>query len=92
MNKLLAWLALFPKLLKAIIEIEDALPLPGIGADKQALLIAVIKAVYEAEESIRREFDWAKLVELIGKVSAVIVALLKSAGVFNGKEHPSHFP
>ena len=89
MNKLLAWLALFPKLLKAIIEIEDALPLPGIGADKQALLIAVIKAIYDAEESIRREFDWTKLASLIAQVTATIVSLLKSAGIFKGKDAPS---
>jgi len=86
MGKFLALFQLIPVIIKAVIQIEESIPLSGVGVTKIDLLVNILKAFYDAEESIRKEFPWDKLKSIIMSAVSIIVTAFKSLGIFKGKE------
>lgn len=83
MQTLIAWLKLFPVLFQTVTQLEASIPLPAVGQQKLQLLLAVIKAAYDAEEVIRKDFPWEKLAGIITAAVKVIVDSLNSLGIFH---------
>ena len=89
MTKFLAFFQLIPAIIKAVREIEDAFPIPGIGGNKIDLLMGLLRTFYDAEESIRKDIPWATLESVIRNAVALVVGAFKALGVFKGKEQPN---
>ena len=83
MQSLLAWLKLFPAILASVRALEEAIPLPQVGKAKLDLLLSIIKTAYEAEETIRKEFPWERLVSIVSSAIKAIVEAFNALGVFH---------
>lgn len=83
MQKLIAWIKLIPGLLDAIRHVEEAIPLPSSGQQKLNLLLEIIHAFYDAEESVRKDFPWEKLAALVTATAARIVTAFNALGLFH---------
>lgn len=83
MQTLFAFLKLFPTLLSAVQAIEEAIPLPAVGKQKLDILLSVIKAAYDAEQSIQKEVAWDKLAAIISSASKTIVDAFNTLGLFH---------
>lgn len=73
---------LFPLLLSAIKEVEEAIPLPGQGKKKLELVLDVLKSAYDAGDELLRSFSWDRVVEIAVPLITKIVGLLNALGVF----------
>ena len=82
MNTLFTALKLLPLLLAAVKAVEEAIPLPGQGAKKLALVLDVIKSAYDASTDLASSFSWQKLVALVVPMISQIVALHNALGLF----------
>jgi hypothetical protein len=83
MQKLIAWIKMIPGLFEAIRHVEEAIPLPSTGQQKLNLLLEIIHAFYDVEESLRHDFPWEKLAALVTATSARIVTALNALGLFH---------
>ena len=86
MQKLIAWIKLFPSLFEAVRHLEEAIPLPSTGRQKLELLLETVHALYDAEESVRQDFPWEKLAALVTAVVGRIVAAMNTLGLFHHKD------
>jgi hypothetical protein len=82
MQTLLACLRLFPALLASVRALEDAIPLPSAGKARLELLLATVKAVYDAEETIRKEIPWERLAGIISSAVKTVVDAFHALGLF----------
>ena len=82
MQKLIAWLKLFPILLEVVPRLEESIPLPAAGQQKLQLLLAIIKTAYDTEEALRKEFPWEKLAGIVAGAVKAIVDSFNSLGLF----------
>ena len=85
MKTLVAYLQLFPTIISSVQALESAVPLPAAGKQKLDLLLGIVKAVYDAEETVRREVPWEKLASLITTTATAVVTSLNTLGLFH---HP----
>lgn len=90
MQTLSAWLKLFPALLAAVRGLEEAIPLPAAGKAKLDLLVAIIRTAYDAEEAIRKEIPWDRLVGIVTTAVKVIVEAFNALGIFSRSQEPAH--
>jgi len=90
MQTLSAWLRLFPALLAAVRGLEEAIPLPAAGKTKLDLLVAIIRTAYDAEEAIRKEIPWDRLVAIVTTAVKVIVEAFNALGIFSRNQQPAH--
>ena len=86
MQKLISWIKLLPSLVDAVLHLEQAIPLPASGRAKLDLLLEIVRAFYETEESVRQDFAWDKLAALVTSAVARIVAALNKLGLFRHEE------
>ena len=86
MAKFLAFFQLIPGIIKAVRELEEAIPLPEKGATKIELLLGLLRTFYDAEESIRKDIPWNTLEGVIRNAVGLVVGAFKALGVFKGKE------
>ena len=82
MSKLLAWIRMIPALIKAVRELETAIPLPVSGRAKLELLLALMKAFYDAEESVRKEIAWSSIAGVITAAVGLVVQAFNKLGIF----------
>ncbi len=82
MKTLIAYLELFPTILASVKSLEEAIPLPQAGKQKLDLLLAAVKAAYDAEESIREDIPWEKLAGIVTRAVKSVVESLNAIGVF----------
>ena len=81
MRTLIAWIQMLPALLEMVSQVERFLP-PGTGAQKLALVIGLLRAIYETTESIQRDFPWEKLVNTVTRAIKTAVDVFNALGVF----------
>lgn len=74
MQTLLMILSLIPNIIKAIAAIEEFIPISGQGKTKLDLILGVITDAYE---------DAGKIIPLVTKVIARIVAAANALGIFS---------
>jgi len=86
MQKLISWIKLLPSLVEAVLHLEQAIPLPSSGRAKLDLLLDIVRAFYDTEESVRQDFAWDKLAGLVTAAVARIVAALNKLGLFRHQE------
>ncbi len=82
MKTLITYLQLFPTIIAAIQSLENAIPVPASGKKKLDLLLQIVKAAFDTEESVRREIPWEKLSTLVSSAVNLIVAAFNGLGVF----------
>jgi len=86
MQKLVSWIKLLPGLVEAVLHLEQVIPLPASGRQKLELLLDIVRAFYEAEESVRQDFAWDKLAALVTSAVSRIVTALNKLGLFRHEE------
>lgn len=86
MLKLISWIRLIPGLVEAVRHLEEAIPLPASGRAKLDLLLDIVRAFYETEESVRQDFAWDRLAALVTSAVARIVAAFNKLGLFRHQE------
>ena len=82
MYKLISWIKLLPGLVEAVRHLEETIPLPASGHQKLDLLLEIVRAFYDTEESVRQDFAWDKLAALVTATVAKIVAAMNKLGLF----------
>jgi len=82
MKTLFLIMKLFPLLLSAVRAVEEAIPLPGQGKKKLALVLDILKSAYDAGDELLRELPWQRVVQIAEPMIAKIVAALNELGVF----------
>jgi len=75
-------LKLFPVILSAVKAVEEAIPLPGQGRRKLALVVEVLKQAYDASDELSRGFTFEKLLAVVVPMIAKIVDLNNELGLF----------
>lgn len=86
MKTLISYLQLFPIILGAVKALEEALPLPSIGKQKLDLLLSIVEAAYNAEQSIQKEIPWTQIESVVKNAVSLIVTALNGMGLF---KHPA---
>ena len=82
MKTLTIVLKLFPVILAAVKAVEEAIPLPGQGRRKLALVVEVLKQAYDASDELSRGFTFEKLLAVVVPMIAKIVDLNNELGLF----------
>ena len=90
MNTLLTVLKLLPVLLSVVKAVEEAIPLPGEGKKKLALVLDVLKSAYDASTDLSASFSFEKLVALVVPMIAKIVDLHNALGLFQKSPQPNN--
>ena len=85
MKTLIAWLQLFPLILSSVKVLEEAIPLPSSGKQKLDLLLSVVQAAYNAEQSIQKEIPWSQIESIVKSAVSSVVNALNTLGLF---KHP----
>jgi hypothetical protein len=84
-QKIIMWFSIIPKLFEAIKKLEEEIPLPDVGKAKLDIILGAAHAIYDAEQAIEKEIPWAIIESAVTKAASIIVAVLKSMGIFKGK-------
>ena len=90
MNTLLTVLKLLPVLLSVVKAVEEAIPLPGEGKKKLALVLDVLKSAYDASTDLSASFSFEKLVALVVPMITKIVDLHNALGLFQKSTQPNN--
>ena len=90
MQKLISWIKLLPSLVEAVLHLEQSIPLPSSGRAKLDLLLEIVRAFYETEESVRQDFAWDRLAALVTSAVARIVAAMNKLGLFRHQDAVTH--
>jgi len=90
MNTLLTVLKLLPVLLSVVKAVEEAIPLPGEGKKKLALVLDVLKSAYDASTDLSASFSFEKLVALVVPMITKIVDLHNAIGLFQKSTQPNN--
>ena len=86
MQKLISWIKLLPSLVEAVLHLEQSIPLPSSGRAKLDLLLEIVRAFYDTEESVRQDFAWDRLAALVTGAVAKIVAAMNKLGLFRHQD------
>jgi len=81
-QKLVFWFSIIPSILETIVKVEALIPLPGVGKTKLDLILAMIHAVYDAEQAIQTAIPWATVEKAVSLAASSVVAILKALGLF----------
>ena len=84
-QKLIFWFSIIPSILETIKKIEELIPLPEVGKSKLDLLLAMIHAIYDAEQAIQKDIPWATIQSAVTAAAGTVVAILKALGIFKSK-------
>lgn len=87
MSKLLELLKLLPALIGAVMALMKAFEVPGFGAEKKEVVLAMVGLVFDTLGTlVELPIEKEKALEFIGKAIDAIVAFFNAINIFKHKE------
>jgi hypothetical protein len=81
-QKLIFWFSIIPSILETIAKVEALIPLPQVGKTKLDLVLAMIHAIYDAEQTIQSSVPWATIEKAVTAAAGSVVSVFKALGIF----------